>query len=771
MASVAVDHSQTASDSIRAEAAAGSFRAIALWLNEYLVPQQIFAQVQAAQPGCLKITLEFQNIPHRDRLVRFVCHRIWHLNSDIIEGVHLVARQAQQSRILWQERVRISTPANRHQAKRPAPTAELPPQLKRSAKAANGQPPRSPQQQFKLIRAFLLSGSAAAAFILGCLLEVLLSGSGPSLPIFSQNQSRSALVQSPAVSEQAIPITFNQTKIDRPSIVEAALEPVAVIHHNRIANQSDPTVTLVFGGEVDLDSLPYGSVTDDAAILGSLADYQTADVAMVSLGDPLATSATTATEKFFDRTRPDAAAVLKSGGIDLVTLSSDRTMEFGEQGLVETLETLDREGIYRVGAGRDNREARRPEILDVKSQRIAYLSYTQDDLFAAYGQVAGVNAQGKQQVVEDIRSLRDKVDWIVVNYRWSEELPNSPADWQTNLARLAIDQGADLVVGHHPQQIQGAEIYKGRPIAYSLGDFVFGDYPYEDHDTAMLKVAIRANEMKVELLPVVIKDAQPQIAQGSKAESILQQIEQASANFEQPMQPSVTLAIQPKPRLAPPSPSPVVPRNVTPPEQLQQRDAAEPFVAPLETPETQPEAPFVNPEAETGTTEAPLLELTPSDLDHWGPKQTPQPVFPAEPERQPNLLPLETPAPELTTEPALERPIELDAYHAPQPNIYSPHPPALETNSPGAIQPYSEPLVGPLSAVPSLPAVEPSPVTPVATNLDQGVPEPIAIQKPDSSKFAQPQRSADTQVTQVTLLPEPTDLGVPNPNTEIDSQP
>ncbi|NJN01647.1 MAG: hypothetical protein HC873_13965 [Leptolyngbyaceae cyanobacterium SL_1_1] len=515
----------------------------------------------------------------------------------------------------------------------------------------------------------------------------------------------------PTTAEQAIPVTFNQTKIDRPSIIEAALEPVAVIQHNRIQNQSDPTVTLVFGGEVDLDSLPYGTVDQDAAILGSLSEYQQADVAMVTLGDSLATSATTAKEKFFDQTRPDAAVILRSSGIDLVNLSSDRTMEFGEQGLVETLEALDREGIYRVGAGRDNREARRPEILDVKNQRIAYLSYTQDDLFAAYGDIAGVNAQGKQQVVEDIRSLRAQVDWIIVNYRWREELSDSPADWQTNLARLAIDQGADLVVGYHPQQIQGAEIYKGRPIAYSLGDFVFGETPYEAHDSAMLKVSIRAHEMKVELLPVVIQDDQPQIAQGSKAESILQKIEQASSTFEQPMKTVVTLEIQPKPSLSAPKSPPSRDPSPMQPMQPEPDETPTPFVAPIEGEpgvepggepgvepggegiESQKAAPFSGTEADT---EALIIEVSPVELDHWGPKPSPNPGFSPEPD----LLPA-TPAPELTSEPALEPPAELDAYHTPQTDWPMTPPATVETTTPGVIQPYSEPLVGPLSAIPT----------------------------------------------------------------------
>jgi poly-gamma-glutamate capsule biosynthesis protein CapA/YwtB (metallophosphatase superfamily) len=226
---------------------------------------------------------------------------------------------------------------------------------------------------------------------------------------------------------------------DRDPVVNAALEPVAVIAHEQVPYPADPTITLVFGGEVDLDEVPYTSLTEQ--LLAGVDAYQQADVAMVSLNNSLATAATTLDENFIDRQRPDAVALLKQEGIDIVDLAGEDTMAFGEQGLAEALETLDRNGVYRVGAGRDEREARRPEILDVKGQRIAYLSYNQRELVAATGELGGINALDKAALVADIRALRPEVDWLVVNYRWSQDLPEQPADWQTNLARLAIDQG------------------------------------------------------------------------------------------------------------------------------------------------------------------------------------------------------------------------------------------------------------------------------------------------------------------------------------------
>ena len=562
MASVAAQM-QEARPSIKALAAEGDFRAIALWLNEYLVPQEIYAQVHTDSPGCLGVLVEFYRSPRRDRLVRFICHRIWGLNSNVIEGVHIFARPVGQTNPLWREKVRIMTPAlrQRHQntqtpSRLSSPRVEspLPPQLRpaggpRQIVSIAGERGRSiVSKHLKLIRAFLLSGSAVAAFILGCFLETLTRQS-PSLPIFSQPQLSHSPQLSPISQQEAASISFNvedQTQQPRPKIVNTALEPVAVISHPRTSQPNDPTVTLLFGGEVNLDNIPYDEEQDPNQLLAGVKDYQEADLAMVNLGNSLATADTTLQEKFHQHPRPEAAQVLKAGGVDIVSLTSNHTMDFGKQGLVETLETLDREGIYRVGAGRYAREARRPEIVDVKGERIAYLGYSQEDTFAAGDDLAGVNPQKKQRIVADIQAIRNQVDWIIVNYHWERDLPETPTSWQTNLARMAIDQGADLVIGHHPDQLQGAEIYKGRPIAYSLGDFIFGDSLHADHDTAVMKVSLQKDKMQVEFLPVIVRQSQPYLAQGKQAKTILQKLEDASQVFDHPLHSPSILEVRPK---------------------------------------------------------------------------------------------------------------------------------------------------------------------------------------------------------------------------------
>ena len=396
-------------------------------------------------------------------------------------------------------------------------------------------PKESIEQQFRYMRAIVVTGSAAAAFILGCVTEAVVSQKGkvanksePTLPTFNNNGWR------PASEVNAQEIAYRTST--RGSAVSAALESVAVMPHEPSSDPADPTVTLMFGGEVPVGDVPLQTPEAVGQVLGDLDMFRAADVSMVGLGNSLATADTSLQESYFDRSRPDAVDALRQGGIDIVGLTGAHTMDYGRQGLTETLEALDSAGVYRVGAGRDSQEARRPEVLDVKGQRIAYLSYVPDsDELATLGQ-AGLNIQERDDIIADIAALREGVDWIVVNYRWYGDLETEPNPRQIDLSRSAIDAGADLVVGYHPEQIQGAELYKSRPIVYSLGDFIFQDAPLADHDTAALRVSLREEQMKVEFLPISVRKARPQSASGETAKAILKQIRQASDVLPSPLQ-------------------------------------------------------------------------------------------------------------------------------------------------------------------------------------------------------------------------------------------
>ncbi len=692
-------------------AAEGYFQAIAYWLNERLVPQNVYAQVLADQAsGYIKVLIEFERAPEPKRLLKFVCDRIYKLNSNVIEGIHLIARAVGSSKTSWEQRIRIPTPSQR-QAKIAAPVAsqatnQLDPSVSDTVQPTAVQPtavqPTTVQptvaqptvaqptvqlvhessrskvareivrSQFKFFRAAMISGTASAAFLFGGLTELVLSER-----LSTQAMTDSALAVAPWYDEgspESTEVTFASSdqnvtsSAQRPSqrfdgrTVKAALETVAVVPHDEVAQPNDPTVTLLFGGELELDDFIFEETESLDRLFSDLNIYQQADVAMIGLSEPLATASTSLQESFYQRTRPQAVQALKRGGIDIVSLASEGTLHYGTSGLDETLRTLDRQGLYRVGAGRSQQEAHRPEILEVKGQRIAYLGYNSEALVAAKADRAGValtNSEEHSYLLEDIRAIRPQVDWIVVNYRWGDTLDeagldeanplDAPEDWQISLAHEAVDAGADLVVGYHPSRIQGAEVYRDRAIAYSLGDFVFGEAPLEDHDTAALRVSLRNHQMKIEFLPVSIRNSQIQMATSKRGTQILQDIRKASQTFEQPLHFPTVLQ-------APPAHIPTV----------------EPTLEPLVEPPILDERPFTEPPA----TEPPTIEFEDT---------APHPILKESEALFPTKDLSEDSAEESTEEDSfLEAlPLEDDG----------------ETHStlPNGIETHEEPLVGPLS--------------------------------------------------------------------------
>ncbi|MCU0546185.1 MAG: CapA family protein [Oscillatoriaceae cyanobacterium Prado104] len=504
--------------SIFEQARSGNFQALNYWIDSLLRPEGIDARVEAAHAGCVQILVEFGREfasdtnfgnPLREGLVKFICHQLWRLNSPAVEGVRIKARLAGEPDILWKQSVRIVTPANRRRRRY------------RSLLVIDW-------VKFKTYRSLLLVGSALASFILGCWVSYHEALAMRLVPIDSQQQ-------------QALVMSGPPPK--RPDTVQAALEVVPVVQQKQVLYPDDPTVTLMFGGNVNLSDALAGSAAKDYQWgFAKMDEYRQADVSMVNLENPLTRSTLGAAKKQLSfRADPESVQVLKAGGVDIVNLANNHAMDYEEPGLVETINTLDNAGIHHLGAGRDIKEARRPDIIEVKGQRIAYLSYFDADLHAADPGKAGTNARRNNRVAEDIRALRGQVDWIVVNYHWGVELADYPGDWQIDLARFTIDQGADLVVGHHPHVLQGAEIYKDRPIVYSLGNFIFGGNARSDYDTAVLKVSLRDRSMKVEFLPVEVKKFQPKVVEGAKGSRILKHIEQISSIFDKPMRSQVVL--------------------------------------------------------------------------------------------------------------------------------------------------------------------------------------------------------------------------------------
>jgi len=241
----------------------------------------------------------------------------------------------------------------------------------------------------------------------------------------------------------------------------------------------DGDVRIVFCGDVMLDRNPGHALAhgeDPFADVASL--LKNADLAVCNLECVVARHGTHVLKPYTFKARPSCLAVLQQH-FGAVSVANNHSGDYGPDGLLEELTLLEKASLPYFGGGRDRKEAHRPLILRRNGRRIALLGYNEfpPRSFEAGEHRAGTAWLTPADAIADIKAARaiDHADLVIPVLHWGEELESSPSDSQKVLARSFIDAGADAVIGAHPHVSQTVDIYKGRPIIYSLGNFVF-DY-------------------------------------------------------------------------------------------------------------------------------------------------------------------------------------------------------------------------------------------------------------------------------------------------------
>jgi poly-gamma-glutamate synthesis protein (capsule biosynthesis protein) len=166
-----------------------------------------------------------------------------------------------------------------------------------------------------------------------------------------------------------------------------------------------------------------------------------------------------------------------------IGLANNHTGDFGKDAFARQLTALDDAKLPYFGGGRNREQARRPLILERNGMRVALLGYND---FPPRSFEAGENTPGTawlvdNDVLEEVKAARqrDRADVVIPFLHWGREMSPEPIKWQHEFARALIDAGASCVVGGHAHVTQTVDIYKGKPIVYSLGNFVFDYYPVD----------------------------------------------------------------------------------------------------------------------------------------------------------------------------------------------------------------------------------------------------------------------------------------------------
>ncbi|NLY43088.1 MAG: CapA family protein [Clostridiaceae bacterium] len=218
------------------------------------------------------------------------------------------------------------------------------------------------------------------------------------------------------------------------------------------------------------------------------------------------------------RAEPKAVEGIRYAGIDVVNIGNNHILDYNEPALLDTIEILEKNYIKHIGAGVNLSDARKPAIVEVKNRTVGFLGYS--DLyqygfgipgtnklrfFEAKEDVSGIAPLKYEMIKEDIHALRGKVDILAVSLHWGVEDSHYITQEQREMAHNIIDDGADMILGHHPHVLQGIEIYKGKPIIYSMGNFVFDQNKKPNNESMLVDMEFEGDKLsRLEVIPLQI---------------------------------------------------------------------------------------------------------------------------------------------------------------------------------------------------------------------------------------------------------------------------
>ena len=260
-----------------------------------------------------------------------------------------------------------------------------------------------------------------------------------------------------------------------------------------------------------------------------------AAIGLANLEGPIAREAEKQERNYSYRVKPKATKAMLNAGINVVTLANNHLLDCGREGVLETLQALSEVGVAAIGAGVNKQAAHAPAILHAGDRRVGLLGYYWNRRTSARGSWPGSAMDPPEDLTGDIGALKGKVDRIVATFHWGVPYVREPSEADRAKARFAVECGADIVIGHHPHIIQPFEIYRGRPIFYSVGNFTFGSGNSRG-ESLLLGVWFEDDKTVVHVYPVYVKNRdprvnyQPKILRGGGAERVLRLLIQISGD-------------------------------------------------------------------------------------------------------------------------------------------------------------------------------------------------------------------------------------------------
>ncbi|OGX68206.1 MAG: hypothetical protein A2189_05745, partial [Paenibacillus sp. RIFOXYA1_FULL_44_5] len=262
---------------------------------------------------------------------------------------------------------------------------------------------------------------------------------------------------------------------------------------------------------------------------------QRSDLTAANLETPITNGGEKQEKEYIYRSAPEGLQAFQAAGFDVVNTANNHILDYGVKGLQDTLSSLKQAGIAAVGAGMDKEQAYQSYEVEKNGIKVAFLGFSH---VVPNGQwKAGINSDGSPRpgvaetynytyAVGPIQAAKKTADIVVVYVHWGTERKNVPDSYEVDMAHRYIDAGADLVIGSHPHRVQTIESYKGKWIAYSLGNFIFttNNDPHTWDSLILQADCSSTGACALQAVPVVVKNTQPKPMSAAEAQSFKQSL-------------------------------------------------------------------------------------------------------------------------------------------------------------------------------------------------------------------------------------------------------
>ncbi len=286
---------------------------------------------------------------------------------------------------------------------------------------------------------------------------------------------------------------------------------------NENKTSAQKTLTINLTGDVMI-----GRLVDTAMSIkgldypwGTMKQFLTSDdITLINLETTFTTSDNPTPKVFNFKANPDHAVMLVHGNITAVSLANNHILDFGLQGLKDTLQTLNELSITHTGTGLNLIDAQKPIIIERKGIKIGIISATDNKpKWAATIDHYGTNFftfSSYDHIIQQIQKLKPSVDYVILSLHWDTNWPRYIPTDMISCAHDFIDAGVDIIHGHSSHKPLGVEVYKNKIILYGTGDFI-DDYaidPVERNDlTFLFQITLSKNQLiKLSLIPAQIRD-------------------------------------------------------------------------------------------------------------------------------------------------------------------------------------------------------------------------------------------------------------------------